>query len=112
MKVEKYKRNVTHVKKFIEREASDNNNTNMSNESVVQFEKENSDQKVSNENHESHESENIRINQENNASVNSKENEILKEPLQTKSAITQSPMKLRPTRERKVLGKFKDYVMN
>jgi hypothetical protein len=38
---EKYKRNVTHVKKFIEREASDdNNNTNMSNESVVQFEKE------------------------------------------------------------------------
>jgi hypothetical protein len=49
----------------------------MSNESVVQFEKENSDQKVSNENHESHASEHIRINQENNASVNSKENEIL-----------------------------------
>ena len=110
---EKYKRNVTHVKKFIEREASDdNNNTNMSNESVVQFEKENSDQKVSNENHECHASENIRINQENNASVNSKENEILKEPLQTKSAITQSPMKLRPTRERKVPGKFKDYIMS
>jgi hypothetical protein len=55
------------VKKFIEREASDNNNTNMTNESVVQFEKENSDQKVSNENHESHASEHIRINQENNS---------------------------------------------
>jgi len=63
------------VKKFIEREASENN-TNMSNESVVQFEKENSDQNVSNENHESHASENIRINQENNAGVNSKETEI------------------------------------
>jgi hypothetical protein len=76
------------VKKFIEREASDdNNNTNMSNESVVQFEKENSDQKASNENHESHASEHIRINQENNASVNSKENEILKEPQRYKSLI-------------------------
>lgn len=47
------------MKKVIEREASENN-TNMSNESVVQFEKENSDQNVSNENHESHASENIR----------------------------------------------------
>jgi hypothetical protein len=55
----KYRRNVTHVKKVIEREANENN-TNMSNESVVQFEKENSDQNVSNENHESHASENIR----------------------------------------------------
>jgi hypothetical protein len=40
------------VKKVIEREASENN-TNMSNESIVQFEKENGDQNVSNENHES-----------------------------------------------------------
>lgn len=95
---------------FIEREASENN-TNMSNESVVQFEKENSDQNVSNENHESHASENIIINQENNASVNSKENEIPKEPLPTKAAITASPMKFRSTRERKVPGKFKGYPM-
>ena len=42
----------------------------------------------------------------------SKENEIQKEPLPTKSAITQSPMNFRPTRERKVPGKLKDYVMN
>lgn len=72
---EKYKRNVTHVKKFIERESSENN-TNMSNESVVQIEKEKCDQNVNYENHE-----NIRINQENNVNVNSKENEIPKEPL-------------------------------